>query len=179
MKLSMQYLELWFKEAIRHYANVFATGVWDADDIAQEVLIHLASVNWPNRPTPSDYHGGRICKTPPGLVKTAIRNKSSNIRRRETCRLSSGSPSKLTPAKRPSPDTIAAIKEAILRLTARQTRCVSARLFPSVPCEATMRQVAKETNLSLATVSRTLAAARGILEKALLAETKQNDRQAR
>lgn len=170
MKLSMDYLDLWFRDVIFYHAKRCETGIWDADDIAQDVLIHLSRQNWPNRPTPSKHHDGRTCKTPPSRIIRAIRNRAMNIRRDETIRLKCGEPSRLIPGRRPSPTVVLAIKEAILTLSSRQARVVRARVFPEIASEATMRQVALETGYSLATVSRTLADARELLETALLEE---------
>lgn len=168
MKLTIEYLNAWFGEMIHHEAIRSQTGIWDADDIAQEVLLHLSRQTWRNQPTKSRFHEGRICKVHPARVITAIRNKCKNIRRYEQYRMSVGEPSSLLPHRRPDPLTILALKEAILRLTKRQAGVVRHRLFPACPCEATQRQLAKMSGLSLATVSRTLAEAREVLEKALL-----------
>jgi DNA-directed RNA polymerase specialized sigma24 family protein len=171
MKLTIEYLDLWFGEMIRHQASKFVTGIWDADDIRQEVLIHLSRQNWTARPTRSKYHEGRVCKTHPGSVIAAIRNKCKNIRRHEQYRFTVGEVSPLLPHQRPDPLSILALKEAVMRLSGRQTRVVHARLFPPTPCAATQRQLARISGLSLATVSRTLAEAREVLETVLMQES--------
>lgn len=159
--LSLGYLHEWFFERAIAFGNRYASGSLDAEDIASEALLRLSAERFPDRPTRSRFHKGRLCRTDPAHVNRALwracgmaaRRERTRTRHRSLGETAAGDRAWLTPGAAPDPLTRLAIMEAVESLTARERAVVAAKAAG----HRTLAEIARAAGCSRATACRDLA----------------------